>query len=96
MFEGRAAIGYDHGYDAGVFYLGLVLDGRYVEGCPEEDRRGRRSGRGGSSEGRMGGGRRPGVRPGGAQGRGGRQGGEALNALDRAVFAAYGWCRRGS
>ena len=35
MFEGRAAIGYDHGYDAGVFYLGLALDERYVEGCPE-------------------------------------------------------------
>ena len=26
MFEGRAAIGYDHGYDAEVFYLGLALD----------------------------------------------------------------------
>jgi hypothetical protein len=32
-FEGRAAVGYDHGYDAGVFYLGLALDERYVEGC---------------------------------------------------------------
>ncbi len=35
MFEGRAAIGYDHGYDAGVFYLGLALDERYVEGFVE-------------------------------------------------------------
>ena len=30
-FEGRAAIGYDHGYDAEVFYLGLALDPKYVE-----------------------------------------------------------------
>jgi hypothetical protein len=29
---GRAAIGYDHGCDAEVFYLGLALDKRYVEG----------------------------------------------------------------
>ena len=35
MFEGRAAIGYDHGHDAEVFYLGLALDERYVEGCLE-------------------------------------------------------------
>jgi hypothetical protein len=28
-FTGRAAIG----YDAEVFYLGLALDERYVEGC---------------------------------------------------------------
>ena len=35
MFEGRAAIGYDHGYDAGVFYLGSALDERYVEGFVE-------------------------------------------------------------
>ncbi len=35
MFEGRAAIGYDHGYDAGVFYLGLALDPAYVEGFME-------------------------------------------------------------
>lgn len=35
MFEGRAAIGYDHGYDAGVFYLGLALDPGYVEGFVE-------------------------------------------------------------
>ena len=39
MFEGRAAIGYDHGYDAENFYLGLALDPKYVEGfvagCPE-------------------------------------------------------------
>ena len=33
--EGWAAIGYDHGYDAEVFYLGLALDERYVEGCLE-------------------------------------------------------------
>ncbi len=35
MFEGRAAIGYDHGYDARVFYLGLALDPHYVEGFVE-------------------------------------------------------------
>jgi hypothetical protein len=35
VFEGRAAIGYDHGYDAEVFYLGLALDERYVEGFVE-------------------------------------------------------------
>ncbi len=36
MFEGRAAIGYDHGYDAEeVFYLGLALDEKYVEGFVE-------------------------------------------------------------
>ncbi len=36
MFEGRAAIGYDHGHDAEeVFYLGLALDERYVEGFVE-------------------------------------------------------------
>ena len=34
-FTGRAAIGYDHGYDGEVFYLGLALDERYVEGCLE-------------------------------------------------------------
>ncbi len=34
-FTGRAAIGYDHGYDAEVFYLGLALDERYVEGFVE-------------------------------------------------------------
>ena len=32
MFEGRAAIGYDHGYDAQKFYLGLALYPKYVEG----------------------------------------------------------------
>ncbi len=31
----RAAIGYDHGYAAEVFYLGLALDERYVEGWVE-------------------------------------------------------------
>ncbi len=35
MFEGRAAIGYDHGCDAEVSYLGLALDERYVEGFVE-------------------------------------------------------------
>ncbi len=34
-FTGRAAIGYDHCYDAEVFYLGLALDERYVEGWVE-------------------------------------------------------------
>jgi hypothetical protein len=53
VLEGRAAIGYDTGYDAEVFYLGLALDERYVDGfrggVPGEDRRGR-PGRGGFSE----------------------------------------------
>jgi hypothetical protein len=31
-FTGRAAIGYDHGYDGEVFYLGLALDPHYVDG----------------------------------------------------------------
>jgi hypothetical protein len=39
VFEGRAAIDYDHGYDAQKFYLGLALDPKYsegfVEGCLE-------------------------------------------------------------
>ena len=35
MFEGRAAIGYDHSYDGEVFYLGLALDPAYVEGWVE-------------------------------------------------------------
>ena len=35
MFEGRAAIGYEHGYDAQKFYLGLALDPKYVEGFVE-------------------------------------------------------------
>ena len=34
-FTGRAAIGYDHGYDAQVFYLGLALDPAYVDGFVE-------------------------------------------------------------
>ena len=34
-FAGRAAIGYDHGYDGEVFYLGLALDPAYVEGWVE-------------------------------------------------------------
>ncbi len=35
MFEGRAAIGYDHGYDVQKFYLGLALDSRYIDGFVE-------------------------------------------------------------
>lgn len=35
MFEGRAAIGYNHGYDAQKFYLRLALDPKYVEGFVE-------------------------------------------------------------
>jgi hypothetical protein len=35
MFEERAAIGYDHGYDSQKFYLGLSLDLEYVEGFVE-------------------------------------------------------------
>ena len=35
MFEGRAAIGYNHGYDAQKFYLRLALDPKYVEGVVE-------------------------------------------------------------
>jgi hypothetical protein len=34
-FTGRAAIGYDHGYDGEVFYLGLALDPHYVDGFVE-------------------------------------------------------------
>jgi hypothetical protein len=32
MFEDRAAIGYDHGYDAQKFYLGLALDPKHSGG----------------------------------------------------------------
>jgi hypothetical protein len=32
---GRAAIGYDHGYEGEVFYLGLALDPHYVDGWVE-------------------------------------------------------------
>jgi hypothetical protein len=35
VFEGRAAVGYDYGYDAQKFYLGLALDPKYVEGFVE-------------------------------------------------------------
>jgi hypothetical protein len=35
MFEGRAVIGYDHGYEAQKFYLGQALDSKYVEGFVE-------------------------------------------------------------
>jgi hypothetical protein len=38
--EGREAIGYDHGYDAEVFYLGLALDEKYIEGFVEDAWRG--------------------------------------------------------
>ena len=34
-FTGRAAVRYDHGYDAQKFYLGLALDPAYVEGFVE-------------------------------------------------------------
>jgi hypothetical protein len=34
-YTGRAAIGYDHGYDGEIFYLGLALDESYVEGFVE-------------------------------------------------------------
>jgi vacuolar-type H+-ATPase subunit C/Vma6 len=34
-FTGRAATGYDHGYDGEIFYLALALDPAYVEGCLE-------------------------------------------------------------
>jgi len=34
-FTGRAAIGFDHGYDGEIFYLGLALDPAYVEGFVE-------------------------------------------------------------
>jgi len=35
VLEGRAAIGYDHGYDAEKFYKGLALDPKYIEGFVE-------------------------------------------------------------
>ena len=35
VFEGRGAVGYDHGYDGEVFYLGLALDPNYVDGFVE-------------------------------------------------------------
>ena len=34
-FTGRAAIGYDHGHDGEIFYLGLALDTNYVDGFVE-------------------------------------------------------------
>src|SRR4028118_171732 len=34
-FTGRAAMGYDYGHDGEVFYLGLALDERCVEGWAE-------------------------------------------------------------
>ncbi len=33
--RGPGRLGYDHGYDAEVFYLGLALDEMFVEGCLE-------------------------------------------------------------
>jgi hypothetical protein len=36
LFTGRAAIGYDHGYDGELFYLGLALDPAYIEGFIEK------------------------------------------------------------
>lgn len=33
MFKDKTAKGYDHGYDAQRYYLGLALDPKYVEGC---------------------------------------------------------------
>ena len=38
-FTGRAAIGYDHGYDGEVFYLNLALDEKYVEGSLDRSAR---------------------------------------------------------
>ena len=35
MLEGRAAIGYDYGYDTQKFYLRLALDPKYIEGFVE-------------------------------------------------------------
>ena len=35
VFEDRVAIGYDHGHDSEVFYLGLALDPAYIEGVVE-------------------------------------------------------------
>ena len=73
MFESMAAMGYDHGHDAGeVFYLGPALDEGYVEGWLErigEDDPNEEEFLRGVWE------RRPGVRPGGAQGRRGGEGG---------------------
>ena len=34
-FTGRTAIGYVHGYDGEVFYIGLALDPHYVDGWVE-------------------------------------------------------------
>jgi hypothetical protein len=34
-FTSRAAIGYDHGYDGEILYLGLALDPAYIEGWVE-------------------------------------------------------------
>jgi hypothetical protein len=35
LMPGRAVIGYDHGYDGEVFYLGLALDPAYIQGWVE-------------------------------------------------------------
>ena len=34
-FTSRTVIGYDHGYDGELFYLGLALDPAYIEGFIE-------------------------------------------------------------
>ncbi len=43
--EGRETMGYEHGYDAEVFYLGLALDQQYIEGyvCKDPGIRSERS-----------------------------------------------------
>ncbi len=35
VLDGRAAIGYDHGYDAEKFYLELTLNPKYIKGFVE-------------------------------------------------------------
>jgi hypothetical protein len=37
--SGRAAIGYDHGFDGEFFYLSLALDEKYVEGSLDRSAR---------------------------------------------------------
>jgi len=38
-FTGRAAIGYDHGYDGQLFYFSLALEEKYVEGTLDRSAR---------------------------------------------------------
>ena len=40
VFEGRVAVGYDHGYDTQKFYLGLALDPKYIKGSSKAAWRG--------------------------------------------------------